>query len=77
MNNVVVYIESIYYGSKYEVNFCPSINVSISLFRHFLGIGSLVFPKFWHCVRNPYELVLDRGAFFPKNRENEPKMGQK
>ena len=29
----------------------------------FFGIGSLVFSKFWHGVRNPYEVVPD----FPEN----------
>ena len=33
---------------------------------HFLGIVSLVFSKFWHGARNPYEIVRDRAGFFSK-----------
>ena len=40
-----------------------------------LEIGSLVFYKFWHSVRNPYEIVCNswifcKKTFCPKNREN-------
>ena len=49
----------------------------------FLGIVSLVFSKFWHDARNPYQVVCDiarfseKKIFCPKNWENEPKMCQK
>ena len=35
---------------SYETSFCFS--------RCFLGIVSLVFSKFWHGARNPYEAVF-------------------
>ena len=41
------------------LSFCPSV-------RHFLGIISLDFSKFWHDARNPYEVVCDRARFFRK-----------
>ena len=42
---------------------------------------SLVFAKFWHGARNPYEVVRDKARFsekklYIKNWENETKMGQ-
>ena len=40
-----------------------SILPSFGLSRHFLGIVSLVFSKFWHGARNPYEFVYDRAGF--------------
>ena len=38
---------------------CPSFSLS----ECFLGIGSLVFSKFWHGARNPNEVVPDRTRF--------------
>ena len=43
-------------------SFCPSFCPSILLSGHFLGILSLVFSKFWHGARNPYEVV--QGQYF-------------
>ena len=45
--------------------------------KRFLEIRLLVFSKFWHGVRNPYEVVLERARFFgkffyPQNEENRP-----
>ena len=59
---------------------CPSFRPSFCLCGRFLGIASLVFSKFWHGARNPYEVVRDRGrfsgkTFFPKIWENGPKTG--
>ena len=58
-----------------------SICFSILLSGRFLGFVSLVFSKFWHGARNPYEVVHDSQIFckqvFPQNWENGPKMGQK
>ena len=39
---------------------CPSCSLS----GCFLGIGSLVFSKFWHRARNLSDLVCDRTRFF-------------
>ena len=39
--------------------FCSSVLLS----RIFLGIRSLVFPKFWNGFRNPYEVVRDKTEF--------------
>ena len=33
----------------------------------FLGVVSLVFSKFWHDARNPYEVVRDDQIFQKKN----------
>ena len=57
---------------------CPSILPSIlpsCLSRCFLGIVSLVFSKFWHDARNPYEVVRDR-AGFPRKKFFAPKTGK-
>ena len=32
----------------------------------FFGMESFVFSKFWHGVRNPYEIVRDRAGFIGK-----------
>ena len=32
-----------------------------------VGIGSLVFSKFWHGARNAYEVVCGRAGYFGKN----------
>ena len=45
------------------LSFCPSFGLSFPLSRHFLGIVSLVFSKFWHDARNPYEVTCGRGRF--------------
>ena len=46
---------------------CPSSRPpSVLPSRHFLGIVSLVFSKFWHGARNPYEVVRDRAGFSRK-----------
>ena len=68
-------------------SFCPSIlpffRLSFHLSGHFLGIVSLVFSKFWHNARNPYEVVCVRAGFSrkifftPQNCKNGPKMGQR
>ena len=53
--------------------------MSFRLSGRFLGIVSLVFSKFWHPARNPYEVVRDRGGFsgnffvFRKWTKNRPK----
>ena len=63
---------------------CQSFHPPIHLSRHFLGIGILVFSKFWLCVRKPDKVVFDRVRFFfkkkkkkkcTKNGENGPKKG--
>ena len=46
---------------------CPSFCPSFRLCGRFLGIASLVFSKFWHGARNPYEVVRDRAEFSRKN----------
>ena len=58
------------------LSFCLSC-----LSGYFLGIVSLVFPKFWQVARKLNEVVCDRGRFYgkyllPKNWERRPKMGQ-
>lgn len=55
-----------------------SVSLSIRTSRRFPGIGSIVFSKFWHDVRNQYELRRDKARFFkkffcPKIGENRPK----
>ena len=42
--------------------YCPSILLS----GRFLEIGLLIFYKFWHSVRNSYEVVRGRARFFEK-----------
>ena len=49
--------------------------MSFHLSGHFLGIESLVFSKFWHDTRNPYEVMLDRGGFSGK-KVLHPKLGK-
>ena len=44
----------------------PSILPSVLLYVHFLVVVSLVFSKFWHGARNPYEVVRDRARFSRK-----------
>ena len=43
-----------------------SVHASASPSRHFLGIWSLFFSKFWHCAGNPYDFAgfLDFAKFF-------------
>ena len=45
---------------------CPSFRPSFRLSGRFLGIVSLVFSKFWHDARNPYEVLRDRAGFSRK-----------
>ena len=54
---------------------CPSFCWS----GRFLGMVSLVFSKFWHDARNPYEVVRDRAGFSRKKNfvPKFGKMGQK
>ena len=57
-----------------------SVLPSVRLSGRFLGIVSLVFSKFWHDARNPYEVVHDsqifqENFFYPQNWENGPKTG--
>ena len=59
----------------------PSFCLSFHLSGHF-WIVSLTFSKFWHGVRNPYEVghgswIFQEKFFCPQNLENGPKMGQK
>ena len=44
-----------------------SVFLSVRLSLRYLGIGSLVFSKFWHGDRNPYEVVRNWVRFFEKN----------
>ena len=66
-----------------RVQLCPSFRPSVlSLSRHFLKIVSLVFSKFWHGARNPYEAVCDsqiswKNFFCSQYLENEQKVGHK
>ena len=46
---------------------CPSFRPSVLVSRCFLGNISLVFSKFWHVARNPYQVVQDRARFSRKN----------
>ena len=39
---------------------------SVCLSRFFLGIGSLVFSKFWLGIKNPFEVMLDKAGFSEK-----------
>ena len=41
----------------------PSLLLYFCLSRHFLGIVSLVFSRFFHGARNPYEIVHGRAEF--------------
>ena len=74
-----------YFSSKFNRFFLTpdgSVHPSFCLYRHFLGNVSLVFSRFWHGARNPYEVVCQSQIFWkkffcPQNWENEPKMGQK
>ena len=45
------------------IRVCRSFHPSFHLSGCFLGIVSLVFSKFWHDARNPYEVEPD----FPEN----------
>ena len=51
---------------------------SVCFSRYFLGIGSLIFSKFWHSARNPNEVVHDRTRFFTTTcfTSNTEKVGQ-
>ena len=57
-----------------------SVLPSFRLSGHFLGIVSVVFSKFWHGGRNPYEVVRDRAIstekkknyYFPQKLGNGP-----
>ena len=44
----------------------PSFRPSFRLSGRFLRIASLVFSKFWHGARNPYEVVRNRARFSRK-----------
>ena len=54
--------------------FRPSVRPSICL-GNFLGIAALVFSKFWHDARNPYEVVHNRTRFSRK-KIFAPKIGK-
>ena len=60
---------------------CPWINsmkqvLSVLVFSVcFIGIGSLVFSKFWNGFRNRYEIVRGRAVFFEKNRNMDQNHG--
>ena len=43
-----------------------SVHPSVCLSRFFLGIGSLVFSKFWLGIKNPFEVMLDKAGFSEK-----------
>ena len=45
---------------------CTSFHLPFHLFGHFLGIGSLVFVKFWHGATNLFEIVHGRVWFSRK-----------
>ena len=45
---------------------CPSFRPSILLSERFFW-NWLVFSKFWHVVRNPYEVMCDSWIFQKKN----------
>ena len=49
-------------GWVLQNGFCPSFPVS----GYFLGIGSIVFSKFWDGARNPNNIVHDRTIFLEK-----------
>ena len=51
-----------------------SVRPSVCLSGFFLGIGSSVFSKFWHGIKNPYEVMLDKAGFSEKNGENTSKI---
>ena len=53
-----------------------SVLLYFRLSRCFLGIVSLVFLKFWHGARNPYEAVRDRARFPRKKFFLPPKIGK-
>ena len=60
----------------------PSVCPSVFLSRHFLGIVYLVFSKFWHGTRNPYEVVwqswnLQKKIFLPRKSGKWAKNGSK
>ena len=60
------------------IRVCPSFHPSFHLSGCFLGIVSLVFSKFWHDARNPYEVVCDSQIFQKKHfAQKIGKMGQK
>ena len=45
---------------------CPSVRPSFRLSGRSREIVLLVFSKFWHDARNPYEVVHDRAEFSRK-----------
>ena len=45
-----------------------TVLLSFRLSGCFLGIASLVFSKFWHGARNPYEVVCDIAGFSRKKK---------
>ena len=55
----------------------PSFRPSILRYKRFLGIGSLVFYKFWYGVRSPVNLSVTEPEFLKKKfcPQNEPKIG--
>ena len=54
-----------------------SVLPSFHLSGHFLGIASVVFSKFWHGGRNPYEIVRDRAISTEKKKKKKKKFLQK
>ena len=52
---------------SFHPSILPSVFSSFCLSGDFLGIAWLVFSKFWHGARNPYEIVCDRAGFSSKN----------
>ena len=64
---------------RYDLSILLPVYPSFRLSGCFCGIVSLVFSKFWHGARSPYEVVHDR-AGFSRNFFFAPKiekMGQK
>ena len=55
---------------------CSPFSLYRLLSRRFLGIGSLVFSKFWHGVRVPYEVVRERAGFFEEKKLLPQKWGK-
>ena len=45
------------------------VYLSMVFSRSFLGIGSIVCPKFWHDVRNSYEVEVSVGSFEKKKKK--------
>ena len=47
-----------------------AVRPSVCLPGFFFRIGSLVLSKFWHGIKNPYEVMLGKAGFSEKNGEN-------